>query len=167
MCQPRELIEIVDLIFQLTVQLPQLFVDYDLAVTAHFENEIPHGRLDGFVHFLLQLHFFFRREADGQGFCLFSAQRFLLSHMFFAVASLIRFFWFTFSFRKEKVSGFGLLPDCVREVRRRKAVDIHALCLPQPRTQSAGNKCRRKKRDFAYITYCSFLHIRYMVKASC
>ena len=58
--------------------------------------------------------------------------------MFFAVASLIRFFWFTFSFRKEKVSGFGLLPDCVREVRRRKAVDIHALCLPQPRAQSAG-----------------------------
>ena len=30
----------------------------------------------------------------------------------------------------------GLLPDCVREVRRRKAVDIHALCLP--RTQSVG-----------------------------
>ena len=61
---------------------------------------------------------------------------------FFAVASLIRFFWLTFSFRKEKVSGSGnaagLLPDCVREVRRRKAVDIHALCLPQPRTQSAG-----------------------------
>ena len=65
--------------------------------------------------------------------------------MFFAVASLICFFWITFSFRKEKVSGFGLLPDCVREVRHRKAVDIHALCLPQPRTQSAGNKCRRKK----------------------
>ena len=32
----------------------------------------------------------------------------------------------------------GLLPDCVREVRRRKAVDIHALCLPRPRTKSAG-----------------------------
>jgi hypothetical protein len=43
--------------------------------------------------------------------------------MFFAVASLIRFFWIIFSFRKEKVSGSGnaagLLPDCVREVRRR------------------------------------------------
>ena len=165
MCQPCELIEIVALIFQFTVQFPQIFIDDNLAVTAHFENEIPHGRWDGFVHFLLQLHFFFHCEADCQGFCLFSAQRFLLSHMFFAVASLIRFFWFTFSFRKEKVSGSGnaagLLPDCVREVRRRKEVDIHALCLPQPRTQSAGNKCRRKKRDFAYITYCSFLHIRY------
>ena len=44
MCQPRELIEIVALIFQFTVQLPQLFIDDDLTVTSHFENEIPHGR---------------------------------------------------------------------------------------------------------------------------
>ena len=142
MCQPRELIEIVALIFQFAVQLPQFFVDDNLSVAAHFENEISHGRCGGFVHFLLQLHFFFRCEADCQGFCLFSAQLFLLSHMFFAVASLIRFFWLTFSFRKEKVSGFGLLPDCVREVRRRKAVDIHALCLP--RTQASGITAEEK-----------------------
>ena len=64
---------------------------------------------------------------------------------------------------KEKGEWMMLMPDCVREVRRRKAVDIHALCLPQPRTQSAGNKCRRKNRDLAYITYCSFLHITAMM----
>ena len=78
---------------------------------------------------------------------------------FFAVASLIRFFWITFSFRKEKVSGSGnaagLLPDYVREVRRRKAVDIHALCLPQPRAQSAGNNGRRKKRLRLYNLFFS------------
>ena len=127
-------------------------------------DSFPLGRSNGFVHFLLQLHFFFHCEADCQGFCLFSAQRFLLSHMFFAVASLIRFFWLTFSFRKEKVSGSGnaagLLPDCVREVRRRKAVDIHALCLP--RTQASG---KRKKLILTHL--CGMIKVHNLCKDNC
>ena len=66
-----------------------------------------------------------------------------------------------FSFRKEKVSGSGnaagLLPDCVREVRRRKAVDIHALCLP--RMPADAERRKIGKYNLIYLIVYDIIHL--------
>ena len=67
-----------------------------------------------------------------------------------------------FSFRKEKVSGSGnaagLLPDCVREVRRRKAVDIHALCLP--RMPADAERRKIGKYNLIYLIVYDIIHLK-------
>ena len=67
-----------------------------------------------------------------------------------------------FSFLKEKVRGSGnaagLLPDYVREVRRRKAVDIHALCLP--RMPADAERRKIGKYNLIYLIVYDIIHLK-------